>query len=55
MAHLHDAMTLIHIYLISVSINRKLIYQLKKIFMCSIYVFTSFECLILRLFLISML
>ena len=33
MAHLHDAMTLAHIYLISVSINRMLISQLKR-FVC---------------------
>ena len=52
---LHDAKTLTHIYLISVSINRMLISQLKKIFSCKIDVSTSIQCLILHLFLISML
>ena len=54
MARLHNEMTLAHIYLISVYINRMLI-SIKKIFMCKIYVSTLIRCLIFRLFLISML
>ena len=50
----HDEMTLMHIYLISVSLNRMLISQLRR-FLCVKFVFTSIQCLILRLFLISML
>ena len=38
MAHLHDEMTLAHIYLISVSINRMLISQVKR-FLCVKFMF----------------
>ena len=51
----HDAMTLMLIYLVSVSINSMLVSQLKRFFMCKIFVFTSIQCLVLSLFLISML
>ena len=50
MPYLHEA----HFYIISVSINKMLISQLKR-FLFITYVFILIQCLILRLFLISML